>query len=779
VDNDTGGTLTVEVDGQAQGEVGPYDILVADLAAGRHQVRFREGSRETGRAEVSLNAGKVTVLNPAGTASYSLGTHAYSPATRFVDGGPQYADAQGRDPIEVDFGLLDAVPEVIEVRSLPRLLGGKPHGLETRTKLTKRVDAEELDVRQAMGIARHPTAYVTGAVPRAFAALGSAPPAPEVRALLVALADSADAALAGQALQALRPYATELPVADVGRWLKSGKAPLVNAAARLACRQEAGVALLHAEFPLLPAEDQRLVLRSLTTDLEDAQKPPQPLRRFLLASALQHWPPTASAELAATASAEDLELDDDYVHAVDTYVASLTDPARQREWNSLWLRKLCRAAPALSNDWIVRRLVDLLAGPRPDTQFDVTGEALAALLARGDVAPLVERYATLPESLRQRALHQVAREAQAGPQVPEARLPLLAAGLTDTMPALRALAFSTLSRQASDRQGVLPALAAALRRETDRPTREAMESDLVSRLGGGIRDLPPERQRQTALSAPAPGLVAKAMDALLFNPARDANLSALARELPAAPTPENRAWFLDELDRFERFRESPAFTREYDGLVLRGLADEAESVRAAAMRARVATLDLFAKQPPEAAAALGPAAGSPRRQELTREFYRALADRYAGVCRNDGYESSYRKLAEQRVLALAGAEDPRTALNALAGLKDVYALDAIGRLAAVFQAGSPEVRARVVTVVGVNNDEAWPTARPLFEAGLADADARVRAAAFAAVKRWCSSAARAPTVLVAVKGAAADATEPALQQEMADWIKRFSQRAKP
>jgi hypothetical protein len=717
----------------------PYAIEPIELEQGRHEFRFLRGSTEVDRIEAMLREGKATIINPRGNARYIIGTYTYTPIGPFPAVDPSFSDVRTARIVEADFGLLDPVPDSVQLKKAPTLLPG--HGqkqAETRTKVTKESPQKDVPVERAMSMIESSAAYRQGDIKIAFETLARSPPRPEIRALLLECAESANDQLTSAALISLKQYAEGISEERLLAWLKSERSTLVFGSARILMRRNDG-ALLRANFAQLRPAGQETVMRAAHEGLKAEERPSSSLKRFLIASALKSWQPDAAAKLHPQVGDEALHLDDDFIKQVDAFVGALKSDQQKKLWKSAWWRKLSREAPKMKNDWISGRLVEIVQKPKEEMQKDVRDEAIRALIERNEAGKLAPAFARLEPALRSQALTGLDQRCAAEKTIKVSSLPLAFAALSDPEPMNRRRAFRLLSQFAVDRPGVEDAVRAAFGRETDGNTKSEMEGQLTEMLLVRFRGAGPEEQVRFILTAPTQYLSAKALEKLLSGSERARNLAAIQQKFSSVAA-ANRAWILADLGRYKKLYSDAGFAAAYDGLVKQGLADADGAVRAAAVQAKTETVDLFKGGSVDFSVVFSTEAAGTNAAELSKEYERALAVRYGRTYRNDGYNTQMRKQAFDKLLALAGSSNESAAIAALEGMREVYELQAVTTLIGYFQSNPSEQRkVKILSAVGMNNDQAFAIIAPMYEKAVADPSLRVRAAAWEAIEKWCNN----------------------------------------
>ncbi|MBV9462625.1 MAG: hypothetical protein JO317_00205, partial [Verrucomicrobiae bacterium] len=701
-----------------------------------------------------------------------------------------------------DFGLTHAVPSQVVLKTGPHI-GPQRFEVksEPRSKLRKVVDENEsIPVPRALAAIRRPAAYNDSALKAFTQALGKAPPSPEIQAALIAAATSNEEALVGPALVALKTYADQLPNDLLTQWLNGKNSALSQTAVRFLMRRDDG-AILRTYFDRLPMDSQKQVLRALTDGVPITDLPSARLRKDLVVSALKRWPEKDSSETYYLLNFKGEDIDDAFNQDIEKFIAGFKEPNHRQLWNNTWARRVCTEADSIQGGWVDDRLVAWLKAPPEGVSHDLSVDAGKALVKRNKADKLAPAFASMTPHDRSLLMNLIYLDCVAKKSAPDSLAPFALEALKDSEPGVRRFAFLTLNDFASNQPGVSTALRDALAAETVADVKQDMDRKLTASAtaamnaasanasasanpnatvnnsaiasggtepvtGTGNVDMQPF---DFAFSGPTQSIVAKAMDGLLFNTKRADNLAQLGEGLAKANA-ANRAWILLELGRIERFRSEPNFSIAYENVVAQGLIDPDAATRAAAVRAKVATLPLFVSSSLDYAE-LG-IADAARQQELNLEVQRAWAERYADMNRRGGSDHTIRKTTQQKLLELASSPDEPTATAALNGLEVAYDADTVPKLIQIFQTGGSRAKkARILAVTGVNNDEALDMVLPIYSAGLGDADLEVRKATFEHLQHWCSSSTRRPKAFLAVKTAAAAETDPALKKQLEDWMK--------
>ena len=227
-----------------------------------------------------------------------------------------------------------------------------------------------------------------------------------------------------------------------------------------------------------------------------------------------------------------------------------------------------------------------------------------------------------------------------------------------------------------------------------------------------------------------------------------------------------------ELGRFEGYRKVNDFKVAYDSMVNAGLKDSSGAVRAAALRAKLEAVNLFGPEADRVLVEINAEKDEEARKQLQAEYNMILVEKWKGAYHNHANSAAVRDNALQRLLKFAAGSDERAALLALTSLETVYDEPLIRTLAALYpSAPSDERKIRILSAVGVNNDQALPLALSVYQLGLADPSAKVRSHALGILLNWGSSQSRKQQIAPVLKTAAAKETDPELKRKMEEALK--------
>ncbi|MEK7857080.1 MAG: hypothetical protein AAB288_13395, partial [Acidobacteriota bacterium] len=735
--------------------------------------------------------GKVTVINPRGSAGYQLATYTYTTGGPFSGEEPSFSDLSGQRVVQVDFGLLQPLPDAIEIKASPSILPTLYQvKTETKTKLRKRTPEKNFSIDKAIAMATgNAHAYFSDDMERAIKSLGDQPPHSDIQEALFKCIESKKESSVAAAFGAIGNYEKEIPDDRLMAWLNSNivkdkakpaDGDNVNDAARERVERSAGIlarrndgALLKTHFSKLPQASQKAILDGMDEGFSSKERPSSDLRKFLISSAMKNWPQGSSVPLHHKIQDDRLELDDGFVEQVDTYIAGLKEENDKRLWNGVWWRKLCRASPKMQNSWITPRLVGMIQEKKPLLQYDIKGEAVNALIQRDESAQLIPLFSNLDTPNRQIAVRNLSSKCHQDKAASDGSLAFAKEALKDEDNLVREMAFSLLCDFGIDRPGIQENLQAALSSEADSRIKSEMDQKLSRMVTSQLDGATTEDFFALATSGPTQTVVGKALDKLLFNPERAANLSTLAQSFSQTQSAQHRAWFLLELGRFERFRSDENYKAQFDSVVEMGLADSDNSVRATAVHAMVSCLPSpLGLEADQLLATLTANKDAARRQEMLNAYHGALAKRLGHLLKSDSLPSGTRPQANQKLLEIAGSPDEQAALAALDGLEMLYDVNLVPTITVLLKSAPSEDRKiKILSKTGVNNDEALPLVLPVFEAGLADPSAKVREHAFETLKKWSGSRDRKKVILPQIKTVAEKETDPETKKKMDEWLK--------
>ncbi len=405
VDNGSPDDWRLYIDGKDCGALNAHTVIGFELPTGKHEFRITRNAEEIDRMEAIFTEGKDTIINPAGLSRYRVITATYSTSWRLTGDAPRYRDIAGERIIEADYGLLQALPETIDIKSMTiKVKGvGLPDTSEktaTRTKLWK-VAREQLSTSEALAIlAANPNVYYIGSVSsndttlhaRAIRSLGDSPPRADIRDLLLKFANGKEHVI--PALSALKSSEADLPAETLSTWqntpcTKYDQACNARAtfAERVLLSRLRGVEL-RSHFTQLSEEKRMQILWAA------AQNGTVDFRKELILATVQHPLPfyRANEVILAILRKQDFLPDEDVARALDAFILAAPDKTSSLELN--WREDiLIKRAPELRGQWFTQRLLQLVhAG---DTM------AMDALIKRDDGATLAP---ILPKLERRRSV---------------------------------------------------------------------------------------------------------------------------------------------------------------------------------------------------------------------------------------------------------------------------------------------------------------------------------------------------------------------------------------
>jgi|GEM_PF-3884912 len=399
VDNGSDDALVIEVDGKIVATNGPRQIAQLKLNPGKHEFVARRGTQEVDRIQADTLAGKATVINPMGLSSYYVFTDAYSASPAAGYGAGMAPDrVHSQKVVQADFGLFEATPVTIQVRS------STPFGAfqnATRTKAAKMVPVT-LKVIDALAVLlAEPNVYdaTDSDYNRAAAVLAAQP---QGDAICAALLKAVTQNRGGKAVfDALEKYKAAIPPETYEAWLTGsirGNSMAATCGARLliACGR---MDVVEKCFDKCPDEQAQNILNSARGVKESAA------RKTLVIKALGRHSEVLDRVVMSIVQDRDFKLDTELAVVLEEYIKALPDSSdkyshksnmttmlareicrNSKEFNPEWLKsRLVSYAGSSENDWLVREAVRLM------TEMDM-GQALAPI------------FGTLEESIRQFAV---------------------------------------------------------------------------------------------------------------------------------------------------------------------------------------------------------------------------------------------------------------------------------------------------------------------------------------------------------------------------------------
>jgi len=710
LDNGSDQSWSLQLDGKPRLTIPPHTIIGLQLDTGPHVFRIIHQGTDVDRIEATLESGKLTVINPRRLNSYRLMTVTYATGAAMWGAGgagPRTRELGNAKLIQLKtyYDLLHILPSTIQMR-----VARFGNASETRSKIYK-VPSKELEQDEALAIvAGQPEAYRARDRKRAIIQLGKLPADARISAALIDCVD--DGRLVREAFAALtRRYAAKVPQQRIISWLGGKQA-----------KGAVGLLLARKQGELLVRHASRVPDKQLSGVLSSLRKAPAKLRQQMVLACLDRDWPGKDGSLSGMIRARDFPLDLPFVKKLEAYIGGLTKPRNRSYWRSSWDNKLCSSAAQLPREWILPRMIKLLAARLAQSSKKRSGgvflaiDALIALGAANELAPLLPKLAMQDRrTLFRRLSSRIFQNKQATPS--ELELALL--GLADSEPPLRLQAFELLTRYGLGTLAVRRRLEAALRDERDASTRSRMDRAITQAMQQKLRDAKPKVLLEMALGGPSAGLVSYAL-ARLFRDykQREAHLVELARRYQSIARPHNRRWLMLGLKRFSR-------VKGFAKLIDHGLRDKDGAVRGAAVSGMLATIYKEGAASRNLLATIRRERDPARRKQMMISYNLWLIKT---LKRRRG--RSTREATHRQLIQLAADPDPQISLAALGGLSYLRVGDVglLPDLARLFEAApSDKHKQRILMNIQQIKDE---KILPLLQRGLRDKSIAVRYQAF-------------------------------------------------
>lgn len=488
----------VLVDGGKKATLKPFAVIELGLKKGKHEFRFMRGQEEADRISAELADTKTTVINPLAAGTYNLFTIYYTTGGPFSGRDPSSETITSQRVVQADYGLLQAIPESIMVRT-SRSFIQTPYNAktDTRTKLCRSVSPAPTTMEAIAMLTSSQSVYVIHdssgmdhVLRPAIKQLGDANKDPAIMDALLGVIETcrgnSGSANLDVVFEALKKYIPELPAHRLATWVVT---PCTNNYEAMASRVELSAQFLFAmkketaitnNFSELPEINRIRILRAVM-----ASGSPLTRRQFV-SMAIQNCSKGIELEIWNMFSRHDFEIDDEILQAFASQAASLTvvnetDKNRKKQLERMLLQKIRQNAKKIDEKWLTEKLVEFAM----NDDRNIRSDALSTLVELGKWAELAKILPGIDAEAFKRTLRSVigncGRDGQA---ITPALMDLFRLGLTDSEAATRTDTFrSVASVYYSTKNGdILTLLQETSRKETDTAVKNNMDDCLKSYL---------------------------------------------------------------------------------------------------------------------------------------------------------------------------------------------------------------------------------------------------------------------------------------------------------
>ncbi|HBC86109.1 MAG TPA: hypothetical protein DCZ94_04055 [Lentisphaeria bacterium] len=406
VDNGSTSFLEFSVDGKAQGEIKPFEYKSLNLKPGKHKFVFNENKKEFDTIGAEVVKNKVCIINPKALSNFVIEKASFSSFNLVPGaGGTSFENIKGQKTASADYGLLEGVPEKIQVKSK----AGEMGKIEYRTKLLKAFP-ENLGSQQAYAILKDEANSLKifyyddkdKFIIWLLNALGKEPRKPEYRDMLLDYSKKTEKYVLEAALKSLNNYVEEIPddtlvalaLADekVNSSGMSSDSPAIDGRtgwAMKALLKRGKLALIAKDFPKLKKSQQATMLRIALMEGSDSLK--KSLIDAVLDSPVLQDEFMLSSLLGIVASKEFVP-DEVQMEKIDAMISKIEMDRVKKHWEKTWQEKLqAIAADGASNSYLDKKIMETFKSPdRQDFKL------LVSFVKKGNYKPVLELFKSLP-----------------------------------------------------------------------------------------------------------------------------------------------------------------------------------------------------------------------------------------------------------------------------------------------------------------------------------------------------------------------------------------------
>ncbi len=596
-DNGTDKALQLSIDGRDSGTVPPFSFLPLTVKHGKHKFVFTEAGKPYDTVEGEIPEGKAAVVNPKGAASYAVVTASYvTDNLGGFGGGFGYQDAAGQNFVTADYGLLESLPEKIEVKVKASEIGKS----FSRSKIAKKIP-NEMDSREAYSIIKN---YMDKSE-QAFSfedkehamivlltALGREPKSPDHCSLLLEQAEKSERYVLEAALKSLAKYEKDIPddkllkiavtPEKVNTSGMSFDSPAANGRGGWAMRsllERGKVEMLLNEYPKLD-EYQRNMFLKIAAATENLDPKP------IIACVLDSDPPKDSFAIGSIAQmimSDNFNPDDPLMEKIDAFIPKIVNQDDRNNLQESWNKKLSAMNDAgAKSDYLQKRLLaSLNAGGTADAK------ALKPMVKQGLYDKLIENFPTFDGQVKRELILLLPRKEL--DKVPKGALDLAWLAVSDPGESVSAVALNYLADNSSPDIEFLRKAWKYSSSIDDAAAKKRFDENLWSNSYSKIGKMEVSEICAVAAESPTRNFVKQAIDRLQQDSDKKAaNFAELAAAWPKISSEANKVWIMQEIKDVSYIQfavRKPEELKAFKTLFNLGFADKSAAVRAAALDA--------------------------------------------------------------------------------------------------------------------------------------------------------------------------------------------------